>query len=179
MSTWIALLRGINVGGRNKLPMKSLVLLLEGLGASNVRTYIQSGNAAFESPSRSSNKLGAAISEGIAAAHGFEPPTVVLKPAELERAARDNPFPDAAEEADGKTLHLLCLAAIPKAPDLDALEAAKHESESWKLVGRFMYLHTPSGFHKSKLAAKAERALGVVVTARNWRTTMKLLEMTR
>ncbi len=177
MSTWITLLRGINVGGRNKLPMKALTSLLENLGCTDVKTYIQSGNAVFRHNTRSATQLSDAIRGAIAAEHGFEPAVLLLKPAELRDAVASNPFPEAAAEADGKRLHAIFLATKPETPDLEVLEAVRQPDESWELINRALYLVTPSGFHKSKLAAKAERVLGVQITARNWRTTMKLLEM--
>ncbi len=179
MAQWIALLRGINVGGHGRLPMKSLAQTLEGIGASDVQTYIQSGNVVFESAARSAAKLAAEINAAIEAEHGFAPAVLALRPKDLAGAIAANPFAEKAHESDGKALHLLTLAAAPKSPDLGALEQATHATESWKIIGRFMYLYAPNGLHKSKVAAKAERAVGVTVTARNWRTVSKIAGMCR
>ncbi len=172
MATWIALLRGINVSGKNLLPMKELVADLESLGYENVRTYIQSGNAIFESPARSGARLGDAISEAIESRHGFRPPVLVLSRRDLAQAIDANPFPEA--EDDPKSVHLLFLAERPPRPDLAALEALRAASERFELEGKVMYLHAPEGIARSKLAARAEKTLGVDGTGRNWRTVRKL-----
>ncbi len=175
MSTWIALFRGINVGGRNVVPMKELVHDLRSLGLEDVRTYIQSGNAVFRAADGDAAELGATIAVKVEESHGFRPQVLVLSAGELEDAIRSNPFPEA--EAEPKTLHLFFLASPPPAPDLDALAAIRSPSERFELTDRVFYLHAPDGIGRSKLAAKAERLLGVAVTARNWRTVGKLLEM--
>jgi uncharacterized protein (DUF1697 family) len=104
---YLALLRGINVGGKNRLPMASLRELLGQIGATEVRTYIQSGNAVFAHSARETGELAQRISAAIAKAHGFAPAVWVLRMADFERAIAHNPFPEAAEEP--KTLHLYCL----------------------------------------------------------------------
>ena len=177
MAQWILLLRGINVGGRGKLPMKSLGALLEDLGCTDVRTYIQSGNVVLESTERSAKKLQDAVASAVAAGHGFEPQVLALKPADFEKVRAANPFPDCAAEADGKALHAMFLGAIPKPGALAGLDEWKHPSEKWKHVGKALYLYSPDGFHKSKLAAKADRSLDVPVTTRNWRTVSKIAAM--
>ena len=176
MTTSIALFRGINVGGRHMLPMKDLRALLEKAGCTQVRTYIQSGNAVFCSPT-----AGAAFSQRLAGliekSHGFAPRILLLSRAELERAAAANPFPAAAENP--KSVHLFFLAERPRKPDLAGLEACRARSEVFALDKTVFYLHTPEGFGTSKLAERAERLLGVAATARNWRTVTTLLEMAR
>lgn len=175
MKTCVLLLRGINVGGRGILPMKELVALLENLGARNVRTYIQSGNVVLQCTERGSSGLAGRLSRDIRAGRGFEPQVLLLDSKELERAMARNPFPDA--EGDPKTLHVGFLAAAPSRPDLEKLEALKARGERFHLAGRVLYLHLPKGVGRSKLAAGAERALGVPVTLRNWRTAETLREM--
>jgi uncharacterized protein (DUF1697 family) len=175
MKTYIALFRGINVGGTNVLPMKDLVAVLENIGSQNVKTYIQSGNAVFqnkeENASLLSNKIRAAIKEG----HGFEPRVLLLTPEELERAIESNPFPEA--ESEPKTLHLQFLASMPKNPDLGALESIKSDREQFALRDKVFYLHAPDGIGRSKLAANTEKLLGVANTSRNWRTVCKVMTM--
>ncbi len=175
MTIWIALLRGINVGGKNILPMKELVRDLESLGLEDVKTYIQSGNAVFRAASVDAVGLGAEISATIEKRRGFRPQVLLLAAGELQDAVAANPFPEA--EAEPKTLHLSFLAAPPPAPDLEALRAARAPSERFHLSDRVFYLHAPDGIGRSKLAAKAERLLGVAITGRNWRTVSKLREM--
>lgn len=175
MTTHILLLRGINVGGRNKLPMKELVAQLEALGCRDVRTYIQSGNAVFRGARKLAASLPKQLAEALEASHGFAPHALVLDFAELEAAMRENPFPEA--ESDPKGLHVGFLDARPKSPDLDALEALRAKSERFELVGTRFYLHAPDGVGRSKLAARAEKLLGVAMTDRNWRTVGKLHEL--
>lgn len=177
MRTWVALFRGINVGGNNILPMKDLVATLENVGAQDVETYVQSGNAVFRSEETDasvlSRRIGAAIEEG----HGFEPRVLLLGSEELESAVRSNPFPEA--ESDPKTLHVFFLASSPESPDLGALEEIKGGREGFVLEDRIFYLHAPDGIGRSRLAANTERLLGVPATARNWRTVRKVMEMAK
>jgi uncharacterized protein (DUF1697 family) len=177
MKTYIALFRGINVGGTNVLPMKDLVALLENIGSQNVKTYIQSGNAVFqnqeENPSLLSNKIRVTLNES----HGLEPQVLLLTPEEMERAIESNPFSEA--ESEPKTLHIHFLASMPKNPDLGALESIKSDRERFALKDRVFYLHAPDGIGRSKLAANTEKILGVAITARNWRTVCKIMTMAR
>lgn len=173
--TYIALLRGINVGGNNSLPMKDLVAALESVGARDVATYIQSGNAVFRSEEQDARLLAEKIQAAILERHGFEPRVLVLASEEMEEAVRSNPFPEA--ESEPKTLHLYFLATSPERPDLDALEGIKGDRERFVLGGGVFYLHAPDGIGGSKLAANAEKLLGVPATARNWRTVRKVMEL--
>ncbi|MCU0521115.1 MAG: DUF1697 domain-containing protein [Anaerolineae bacterium] len=174
MKTTIALLRGINVGGRRVLPMKELVAILESLSCHSVRTYIQSGNAVFESEEDApwlEKAIGAAIRER----HGFEPHVLVLKLEDIEGAIAENPFSDA--EADPRSLHIGFLATVPEAPDLATMDSLKKESERYRLIGKRFYLHAPEGVGRSALAANAEKLLGVPMTDRNWRTVCEIRAM--
>jgi uncharacterized protein (DUF1697 family) len=175
MKTYIALFRGINVGGKNVLPMKELAALLEDLGAQGAQTYIQSGNAVFRSKEGDAARLSSRISAEIKKRRGFEPHVLLLERADLERAVQANPFPEA--EADPAALHVGFLAAIPERPDLGKLEGLKKDRERFHLAGQVFYLHAPEGVGRSKLAASAEKLLGVPMTDRNWRTVCKLWEM--
>jgi uncharacterized protein (DUF1697 family) len=177
VNSWITLFRGINVVGRNLLPMKDLIAVLETLGCEDVRTYIQSGNAVFIHPNRSPSRLAEHIRGAIAAIHGFEPAVLLLSTGRLERAIDANPFPEA--ETDPSKLHLFFLLGSPDDPDFDALDAAKAESERYVPDGDIVYLHAPDGIGRSKFAARLERALGVEATGRNWRTVGKIFELAR
>lgn len=176
MKTYIALLRGINVGGKNLLPMKELSAMLGDLGAQNVKTYIQSGNAVFVWKGKDSTQLANQIRAEIKSRRGFDPHILLLELKDFERVIHQNPFP-AEAEADPKALHAGFLAAAPKSPDLKTLESLKIDSERFRLIGRVFYLHAPEGVGRSKLAAKSERLLGVPMTDRNWRTVLTLLKM--
>ncbi len=177
MRTYIALFRGINVGGNNALPMKELADILEGLGAQNVKTYIQSGNAVFMSAEKDTSRLSNKISREIKRRRGFEPHVLLLVLEDIERAVRQNPFPEAA--TDPKTLHAGFLASTPEEPNLETLENLKSNGERFYLIDKVFYLHAPAGIGRSKLAANAEKLLGVPMTDRNWRTVCKILEMAR
>jgi uncharacterized protein (DUF1697 family) len=177
MKTRIALFRGINIVGRNALSMTDLKAVLEKRGCTDVHTYIQSGNVIFRSPTSSDARLAEDLTAAISKSHGFEPRVLILSRSELERAADGNPFPKAKENP--QTLHLFFLAELPKKPDLKALESLKAGREAFALTNRIFYLYTPDGFGRSKLAARAERLLGVEATARNWRTVTTLLAMAK
>lgn len=175
MNTYIALFRGINVLGKNSLPMKELVMILENLGANNVRTYIQSGNALFRSAENNSSQLAKQLAAEIKARRGFEPHVLILGFAAINTAIAKNPFREA--EAEPNSLHLGFLASPPKNPDLEKLKVLKKASESFHLSDNLFYLHAPEGFGRSKLAASSEKLLGVPMTYRNWRTVCKIREL--
>ena len=175
--TWIALLRGINVGGGNTLPMASLRAILDGLGATDVQTYIQSGNAVFRHAETDAAKVGDMVANGIHQRYGFRPRVLAMTAAEMARAVEANPFRNA--EAEPKTLHLYFLAEPSMAPDFDAIRALASSRETFGLTDSVFYLHAPDGIGRSKLAQQVERLLGVAATARNWRTVCSVLAMAR
>ncbi len=175
MITYIALLRGINVGGRNKLPMKELRTLLEELGLENVKSYIQSGNVVFESDDADVARLSSEIASEINAGYGFEPRVLLLTADDFAAAMSGNPFPEG--EGQPKSLHLYFLSEEPANPNLAALQEVQNEDERFELQGAVFYLHAPSGIGRSKLAERVERALGVPTTARNWRSVSKIMAL--
>lgn len=175
MMTYIALLRGINVGGHHKLRMQDLVELLESLGLKNVKTYIQSGNVVFQEEQTDTAALSEKISAAIEARRGFKPQTFILDIDTFQTAMAANPFPEA--ETAPKTLHLFFLDAVPKNPDMSTLEAVKKENEQYQLIDNVFYLHAPEGIGRSKLVDKVGKGWDVTVTARNWRTVNKVMEM--
>lgn len=175
MNTYIALLRGINVGGKNILPMKGLVEILEDMGCEKVKTYIQSGNVVFQNKKKHANKIAREISSKILESHGFEPKVLLLEISELHDAIENNPF----ETEDGKALHFGFLDSHPNNPNLERLMAVKSKSEEFKLHKKVFYLYAPDGVGRSKLAAKIEQCIGVPVTARNWNTISKLMSMVK
>ena len=177
MPTWIALLRGINVVGHRVLPMSALAALLAREGLQNVRTYIHSGNVVFQCSRGTPITLARRISQLVLDHHGFQPQVIVLSDQDLIRAAAGNPFPEA--EASPKALHLFFLATSPRTPNLASLSRLRSGREAFELRGKVFYLHTPDGFPASKLAARAERLIGVAATARNWRTVGRLVEIAR
>lgn len=175
MNTYIALFRGINVGGHGRLPMKELVALLGDLDARDVKTYIQSGNAVFESAEKNRKKLSREIAAEVKNRHGFEPHVLVMEAVALEEAITNNPFPEAV--ADPAKLHLGFLASVPQNPNLEKLESFRNRDECFRLIGSVFYLYAPEGVGRSRLAANSEKLLGVPMTSRNWRTVCKLRDM--
>jgi len=175
MKTWIALLRGINVGGHHRLAMKDLVSEMESLGLRDVRTYIQSGNAVFRSKETEASRLSDRIAGAIESSHGFRPRVLVVSLETVRAALKASPFQPA--DAGAKTVHLFFLTEPAKHPDRRALDAAKADTEAYALTERVFYLQAPDGIGRSRLAEKAERLLGVQATARNWRSVRKILEM--
>ncbi|MDH5638603.1 MAG: DUF1697 domain-containing protein [Nitrospinota bacterium] len=177
MNIWIALFRGINVGGASILPMRDLASICQKLGFTEVRTYIQSGNVVFHSPEGLAPHLTKRIGAAVMKSHGFKPNVILISLDELEKAASSNPFPEA--EKDPKSLHFFFLAELPSNPDMERLEQVKSDSEAFVLRGQVFYLHAPDGIGRSKLAAKAEKLIGVAATARNWRTVRKVLQIAK
>jgi uncharacterized protein (DUF1697 family) len=177
MKTWIALLRGVNVNGKNKLPMQALAAELGAIGLSDVKTYIQSGNVVFRGPNKKATSIAAEIGAAIKRKFGFEPQVIAIDGKDLATAAAANPFPESTVEMDGRTLHLFFLGKAPPRIDHDRVEAIRRQSERWQIKGEVLYLHAPEGFGDSKLATQFEKILGVPATARNWRTVSALLEL--
>ncbi len=174
--THIALLRGINVGGRNKLPMKILAAIFEDLGCRGVRTYIQSGNVVFDATPDLASEIPARVAEAIEERLGLNVPVVTRAAAELRAAADANPF--LAEDLDPKTLALVFLADQPDPVRVARLDPDRSPPDRLAVVGREVYLHLPNGVARSKLTnAYLDSTLATVSTARNLRTVNKLLEM--
>jgi uncharacterized protein (DUF1697 family) len=174
MQVWIALFRGVNVSGKNIMPMAELRALMTDLGLVDTKTYIQSGNVVFRSDSDRA-ELRQRILDGVEKQFGIRAPLMLLQWEELEDALKKNPFPDG--EADPKSLHLSFMASPPKAPDLEEMTKWQKDSESFQLIGKVFYLHAPEGIGRSKLAERVERLLGEPTTARNWRSATKILEL--
>lgn len=170
MQTWIALLRGVNVGGHGKLPMAEFRSMLNGLGYSNPQTYVQSGNAIFGSDDPSS-AIQEAIASGVEAQFNFRPKVMLLTAQAMHDALRANPFPATVDTPT--TLHLL----FGGAPDLPAIRAAATSGEEVECINGITYFHTPNGYGKSRLAANLARYFDAPFTARNLRSCMKIGEM--
>jgi uncharacterized protein (DUF1697 family) len=175
MTTWIALFRGVNVGGHNKLPMRDLADVLTQAGACHVKTYIQSGNVVFDHAAARPDEIAPLIETTVQNSFGFMPKVHLLSVGELQKAIAANPYKQA--ESEPKTLHLFFLASEPGVLNKEAWDKIKAESEQYALIGSTFYLHAPDGIGRSKLAAKAEALLNVSATARNWRTVTKVLEL--
>lgn len=174
MNDYVALFRGINVGGKNILPMQDLREVLSTLGCENVKTYIQSGNVVLSSAA-GENDLSSSMAGAINDRCGFEPHVLVLAADRFRQIAAANPYAEAGLEP--KFLHVSFLATKPASPDLDALEKLKSGSERFTLDDGAFYLCAPDGIGRSRLASGIEQHLGVSATSRNWRTVCKLVDM--
>ena len=174
MNSYVALLRGINVGGNNILPMKEFRELLAALGCEDVATYIQSGNAVFKHDSDSAG-LSESITAAIASSFGFEPSVVVLSATGFSAVVAKCPF--AAEAIEPKFLHAWFLHEAATAANTVRLNELASGGEKFFLTDSAFYLHAPNGIGRSKLGGQVEKCLGVPATARNWRTISKIAEL--
>lgn len=175
MKTWIILLRGINVGGNNIIKMADLRDVLGKAGYANVRTYIQSGNIAFESDKTDASDICAHVQACLQASHGFTPKTLALSIEALAQIIADNPYSEA--ETEPKFLHVNFLASAPTSPNRGALNALKRESDRFHITNTAIYAHLPQGMGNSKLALQMERHVGVAMTGRNWRSVNKIMAL--
>ena len=185
MPTHVALLRGINVGGHNRVAMADLRTVITSLGHTDVATYIQSGNVVFTSAQTNTAAIAAVLERAIAESLSVRPTVVVLSCNELSQVVADNPYPDET--------NLQCLHAVFRSEDMGADEIAavaaavqrakeKGSRDDAKVVGRTLYLCTPDGLGRSELAAQLARSggalsTGAVGTARNWATVGKLVAL--
>lgn len=175
-ATHVALLRGINVGGKNRMPMKGLAELFEDLGCQAVRTYIQSGNVVFEADVQAAASVRTEASKRIAERFGHQVPVVVRTAEELRTARDRNPF--LSQAVDPKHLHVGFLADEPGMDAIASLDEARSDVDRFTVLGREVYLHVPGGMGRTKLTTDYfDRRLGTVMTVRNWRTINTLLEM--
>jgi uncharacterized protein (DUF1697 family) len=174
----VALLRGINMAGHKRLPMKDLADLFAAAGAREVRTYIQSGNVVFRAAPEAAERVAAAVERGMAERFGFTAPVVLRTAEALAAVAADNPF--TTDGVDPTTLHVLFLADTPDAERVATLDPDRSPPDAFAVGAREVYLHLPNGAARSRLTPDYfDRRLGTTCTGRNWRTVLKLLEMTR
>jgi uncharacterized protein (DUF1697 family) len=178
MPVYVALLRGVNVGGRRSLPMPKLAALLTELGLDDVVTYIQSGNAVFRAPAGGRAQLASRIERRLEQETGLDIAVLLRTPAELAAMAERNPFLD--ENADVTKLHVAFLDRKPAQAAAAKLDRDRSPPDDLSLAGTEVYLRFPHGSGRSKLTLDYfERTLGVRATQRNWKTVTKLLELTR
>ncbi|SMB95815.1 DUF1697 domain-containing protein [Deinococcus hopiensis] len=166
---YIALLRGINVGGHRRVPMKDLRITFEGLGLENVQTYIQSGNVVFGAQETGEAALEAAMARDF----GFPVDVMLRTQEEWARLAERNPYP-AQAEAGGTKVHVAFLRHVPDEAALIALRARSAGDDTWEHVGRELYLYAPRGLGQSQLSLAPLRQ---TATVRNWQTVLRLGEM--
>ena len=173
---YVALLRGINVGGKNKLPMKDLLELCITAGCSNVQTYIQSGNVIFSSPASDTSKLAAGVTAQIRKRFGYQIAVVLRTAPQLQNIVRNNPFPRAG--AAENSLYVMFLADLPDRAHFALLDPLRSPGDSFTVAGQEIFLHLPNGAARTRLTnAWFDAKLGTIGTSRNWRTVLKLLEL--
>lgn len=171
---FVALLRGVNVGGKNKLPMAALVEICEAAGARDVTTFIQSGNALFRADAAEAAALAPRIAAGIEARFGFRAPVVLRSADELRAVVENNPY--AADDLD--IVHVAFLAGAPSAAQAASLDPNRSPPDEFTLRGRELYLRLPNGVARTKLTnAWLDAKLGTVSTVRNWRTVCKFVAL--
>jgi uncharacterized protein (DUF1697 family) len=183
VTRFVLLLRGVNVGGHNKVPMADLRESLAGDGLASVRTYIQSGNIVLDSTTDEVEIVAARVRSVIARTFGLDIPVIALTAAGLRDVADANPY---STEPDPRRVHAIVLPHPPAAEELAVIgareeaAAAKGGSDSVCVIGRVAYLHTPNGFGTSELARTLTAGRSNPLadgTARNWATVSALLAM--
>lgn len=183
MPTHIALLRGINVGGHNRVAMSDLRQVVASLGYTDIATYIQSGNIIFNTEETDPAALAVALERAIATTLHVRPRVVVLSRDELAQVVADNPFPD---EPNPKYVHAIFMGEDPPPEAVKDVAAAQRQAaqkgsrDTAQLVGHTLFLHTPDGFGRSELAtllARGGTSAGATGTGRNWATVTKLLAL--
>jgi len=179
MPTYVAVLRGINVGPGKIVKMERLRASFEALGFGGVRTYVQSGNVIFESEQKSAAELSRKIEEKIQHDFGFTVPVLVKTSKEMAQIVSDNPLVK-EKGIDHSKLHVTFLSDAPPKTAVKVLEALATGRERFRILNREIYLYCPDGYGNTKLSNNAiEKKLSVVATTTNWRTVNTLLEMCR
>jgi uncharacterized protein (DUF1697 family) len=179
MTTYAALLRGINVGGSRKLPMPELRELMTGLGHDGVRTHLQSGQAVFTTGRGDAESLAAELAAAIERRFGFPVDVIVRDHAYLRAVAEACPFP--AADLAPKQLHVTYFSAPVDEERFAEIDRAAYLPEEFRLGDRALYLSAPDGLGRSPLAAhlsKPRLTKGLMATTRNWNTVLKLVELT-
>jgi uncharacterized protein (DUF1697 family) len=177
MKALVALLRGINVGGKNTIPMSELKSSLSSLGLEDVVTYIQSGNVVFRTPG-DAHDVAHDIEQRIAKDFGVDVTVLLRTPAQLRAVARSNPY--LGDDGDLSKLHVVFLSGRPAVSAVAELDPERSPPDEFSLLRREIYLRLPNGSGRSKLTVDYfERRLGVAATARNWNTLIKLVALTQ
>jgi len=177
MQRYLALLRGVNVSGKNIIKMEDLRRHMETAGFSNVKTLIQSGNIVFESSETEKQKLTSAVTKLLADNYGYAITVFVLDAKELSDAISGNPFTDnrEPEPSGAKKLHITILSEIPSEEKMKALREGPIGNDKLELAGNVLYFLLETKSSDSKLSnALLESKLKVKGTTRNWNTMLKL-----
>jgi uncharacterized protein (DUF1697 family) len=178
MPTYVSLLRGINVSGRNRIPMADLRALYETRGHQDVTTYVQSGNVISRAATRSPATVAREIEGAIADELGLDVTVIVRTPSQLATVIAENPL--AGGGVDPTRLHVTFLATEPARAAVDALDVRRYAPDEFRVVGDSVYVTCPGGYGRTKINnGYFERTLGVAATTRNWKTVNHLLELGR
>jgi len=174
MKTYIAFLRGINVGGHRRLPMQELRNLLESLNYKEVKTYIQSGNAVFNVSNKKHNKIEQEIKDAILKRFEYDVPVLVKTPSEIKSILSNCPF----SEEKKINSHFILLHTQPLEEEINMFKIINYPNEEIFLKSKCVYLFCNKGYHKAKCNNNfIEKKLKVSATARNYRTISKILEI--
>lgn len=177
MTTYISILRGINVSGKNLIKMDALRKLYEGLGYQNVISYVQSGNVVFTSDDSNPHELELKISRQIDKDFGINVPIIVLTIERLKRIIEDNPFSKDSDK-EPAFLHITFLFSQPESPNLKTIENKKQNEEEILILNDVVYLYCPNGYGRTKLTNNfLEAKMNINATTRNWKTTNELLRL--
>lgn len=177
MTTYISVLRGINVSGQKLIKMDALRKMYENLGFRNVTTYVQSGNVVFTSSNIDVDMLEQEISQQIEKDFKFDVPVIVLTADKLNQIASDNPFLKSSN-IDHAFLHVTFLSSKPNFYDYKQMEDKKQNEEEIFFSDTAVYLYCPNGYGRTKLTNNfLEAKLKVRATTRNWKTTTELLKI--
>ena len=175
-STYVVLLRGINLGSKRRVAMADLRDLLEGLGYDDVRTHLQSGNAVLRAPTRSAATVESAVSAAIESGLGLDVKVAARTAAQMRAVVAADPFAGVA--TDPARYLVTFLAKKPPAGWLGSLDPESYAPEQAAVVGRQLYLWLPKGVHDSRLARTVtDKKLGGSATSRNWNVVTRLTEM--
>ncbi|QIA09200.1 DUF1697 domain-containing protein [Draconibacterium halophilum] len=179
MKTYVAILRGINVSGKNKIKMDALKSSFSTLGFEQIQTYIQSGNVVFRYQETSSGNLEELINKQLLKDFGFEVPVLVLNEKELANIVKNNPFAG-DENREPQFLHVTFFKENPANVDEERINGYIKSGEEFAISEGVVYLYCPHGYGKTKINNNFfEIQLKVSATTRNWKTTLKLLEMAK
>ena len=179
MNTYIAILRGINVSGKNMIKMPALVKTFENLGFENVKTYVQSGNVIFQSEPKSIEDLEKQIFEQIEKDFEAKIPVIVLESDSILKIQKSNPFIN-RKDIDLTKLHITFLSAEPDKENIVKIEPAKYMPDEFVFDSRAIYLYCPGGYGNTKLTNNFfENKLKVTATTRNLNTVSKLVELVK
>ena len=178
MATWVCLLRAINLGSHNKVPMPALRDALAEAGFTDVQTYVQSGNVVVSSGHRTAVEVSEAVRALVGERFDVDQPVMVRTAEQVRGVVDANPFPEAGAERP-KLLHVVFLTGAPSPEAVERVHSEDLTRDVVRVVGEDMYVDYGDSVHASKLSpAYFSRRLGVEGTARNWRTVLALAEMT-